>query len=398
MVGPTSARADPAKTVTRTSSIDSAISAISSKPRLNKASVDSAVGSTDIANLIKTAGSPEAVIQYLLKEKQSQSQQNSQLWRLVDKQRAMILGLNKDLERALKDKEKYRKKLKEVLEGVEGASGPSVPLPTTPGADPNGLDAAPSSPKQRVVVEIPLSPMSVDPGSQKDSPIDVPLAPYPITPPANQPIIRSSRSAVREILDPAHTMPKPSEHAFDHYDHEAQEQEAEAAEKRAEEAKDLHIDMNLPPSRSAPREPPRMPPPQPPVGLPDRSPKPDEGASKFPPPPAPPPRKPPPAPLHLNNSRPRPAVAPEEDPDTDTDYDHILEVDELKPDESRGRRRTREEDERDREILARKEAEARSLSKKSKKSSSRKATEKEEAPFKPPRSSLRESLHLLLAS
>ncbi|KAL2134119.1 hypothetical protein VTI74DRAFT_942 [Chaetomium olivicolor] len=381
MVGPTVARAEPEKTVTRTSSIDSAISAISSKSGLNKASVDGAVGSADIANLIKTAGSAEAVIQYLLKEKQSQSQQNTQLWRLVDKQRAMILGLNKDLERALKDKEKYRKKLKEVLEGVEGSSGPSATVPGTPGAaNANGADAIASSPKERVL-EIPLSPTSVDPAdNRKDSPIDVPLAPYPITPPANQPATVGARSAVADILDPSHTMPKPSEHALDQFDHEAQEREDEAAAKRAEDAKDLRINMNIPPSRSAPREPPRMPPAQPPVGLPDRSPKPDEGTSKFPPPPAPPPRKPPPAPLHLKHAKPRPAVAPEEDPETDTDYDHILEVDGLNPDERRGRRRTREEDEREREILARKEAEMRSLSKKSKKSGSRKATEKEEVP------------------
>ncbi|KAK3300803.1 uncharacterized protein B0H64DRAFT_316110 [Chaetomium fimeti] len=280
---------------------------------LQKTAQDGTVGSTEIANLIKTAGSPEAVIQYLLKEKQSQSQQNAQLWRLVDKQRAMILGLNKDLERALKDKEKYRKKLKEVLEGSEAPLAPSISAP--------------------------------------------------------------------------------SEHALDQFDHEEQEREAEVASKRLEEAKEIPIMMSLPPSRTAPREPPRMPPPHPPVGLPERSPRPDEGASKFPPPAAPPPRKPPPAPLHLKNAKPhpksaapkpkpkpRPNVVPDEDPETDTDYDHILEVDELKPDDRRGRRRTREEDEREREILARKEAEFRSLSKKSKQSSSRKATEKAEAP------------------
>ena len=51
----------------------------------------------------------------MLKEKQSVTAQNSQLWRLVDKQRAMILGLNKDLERAMKEKDRYRTKLKEHL-------------------------------------------------------------------------------------------------------------------------------------------------------------------------------------------------------------------------------------------------------------------------------------------
>jgi RalA-binding protein 1 len=46
------------------------------------------------------------------------------LWRLVDKQRSLVIGLNKDLERAVKDKERYRKKLKEHLAQVP-------PVPST---------------------------------------------------------------------------------------------------------------------------------------------------------------------------------------------------------------------------------------------------------------------------
>ncbi|KAK4044454.1 hypothetical protein C8A01DRAFT_12269 [Parachaetomium inaequale] len=381
MSGAAGARAEPVKNPPRNSSIDSAISAISTRSSLQKASQDGAVGNTEIANLIKTAGSAEAVIQYLLKEKQSQSQQNAQLWRLVDKQRAMILGLNKDLERALKDKEKYRKKLKEVLgDGSDAPSAPSISAPSGQGAGSVNIPSAvSSSPKERVF-EVPLSPKTLDSDGHKHSPIDVSMAPYPITPPAHQLTATTTRSTVSDILDPSHTMPRPSEHALDQFDHEEQEREAEAASRRAEEAREIPININLPPSRTAPREPPRMPPPRPPVALPERSPRPEEGASKFPPPPAPPPRKPPPAPLHLRNAKPKPNVAHDEDPETDTDYDHILEVDEMKPDDRRGRRRTREDDEREREILARKEAEFRSLSKKSKKSSSRKATDKPEAP------------------
>lgn len=44
----------------------------------------------------------------------------------MEKQRSMILGLNKDLERALKDKERYRRKLKEHL----ASSDLSTPLPS----------------------------------------------------------------------------------------------------------------------------------------------------------------------------------------------------------------------------------------------------------------------------
>ena len=99
----------------RTSSIDSAISSLSSASQSHKASFDAgAVSQADIENLISTAGSPEAVIIHLLKEKHHAASQNSQLWRLVDKQRTLILGLNKDHERALKEKERYKKRVKEL--------------------------------------------------------------------------------------------------------------------------------------------------------------------------------------------------------------------------------------------------------------------------------------------
>ncbi|PYI09050.1 RhoGAP-domain-containing protein [Aspergillus sclerotiicarbonarius CBS 121057] len=109
----------------RTSSIDSAISSLSSASQTHKSSFDAnALSQADIGNLIATAGSAEAVIIHLLKEKHHAASQNSQLWRLVDKQRTLILGLNKDLERALKEKERYRKKVKELQ------SSPP-PLPST---------------------------------------------------------------------------------------------------------------------------------------------------------------------------------------------------------------------------------------------------------------------------
>ncbi|KAK4232202.1 putative GTPase-activating protein [Podospora fimiseda] len=384
MAGPSGSRDEPAKGAPRNSSMDSAISAISSSSA--KGSQDP---NTEIAHLIKTAGSAEAVIQYLLKEKNSQAQQNSQLWRLVDKQRAMILGLNKDLERALKDKEKYRKKLKEIL-GDPGV--PAVPpFPPKPeGAKKlENLVVESSLPKERVL-EVPVSP-GLDSDSHKASPIDVSMAPYPITPPADQPTAKAAPSVVSELLDPSHSMPKASEHALDQFDHDAQEREAEEAARREAERSPLHINLAIPPSRStqAPREPPARPPPQLPVGLPPRSPKPEEGgASQFPlPPAAPPPRRPPPAPLQLKNTNTKPsAAAKTNEPETDSDYDDILEVNEIPREDQRGRRRTREEDEREREILALKEAEMRSLSKKSKQSSSQKGTPKKqpEPPQMPP--------------
>ncbi|KAJ9143629.1 RhoGAP-domain-containing protein [Coniochaeta hoffmannii] len=378
MAGPSVAsRADAATIPPRNSSIDSAISTISSKSIANKSSPDGSPGAVpDVASLIKTAGSAEAVIQYLLKEKQSQSQQNSQLWRLVDKQRAMILGLNKDLERALKDKERYRKKLKEVMAMADVPPIPTVPSVQLSGPVQQARTGSDVETKERVL-EVPDSPMDSD--SQRPSPIDVSMAPYPITPPADQPRRDAPPSKVGEMLDPAHAMPKPSEHALDQFDHEAQDREAEKARVHADEANDLPINLSLPPSRNLPG-PPRGPPPAIPPAIPsappasDGTPKADNGIAQFPAPPAPPPRKLPPAPLQLNNAKQNPTIPPEEDYETDSDYDDILEVDEIAANEiptndRRGRRRTREEDDRERELLARKEAEMRSLSKKSKGSS-----------------------------
>ena len=133
------------KPIPRTSSIDSAISTISTATSISyKSSQDSSVSNpADIALLINTAGSPEAVIRHLLKEKQHSASQNAQLWRLVDKQRALLLGLNQDLENALKDKERYRKRLKDqatraqpVLNGAE----PSDPRPASQSPPPGELN------------------------------------------------------------------------------------------------------------------------------------------------------------------------------------------------------------------------------------------------------------------
>ncbi len=102
----------------------------------------------------------------------------------------MILGLNKDLERALKEKEKYRKKLKEMASEVP-------PVPTAPDVHVRPTARLPpkievESPTRPQVLEIPVSP-GLDSDSQRHSPIDVAMAPYPITPPADQPLPNGAR-------------------------------------------------------------------------------------------------------------------------------------------------------------------------------------------------------------
>ncbi|GAM36848.1 hypothetical protein TCE0_022r06263 [Talaromyces pinophilus] len=112
------------RTMPRTSSIDSAISSISSTSHSQNSSIDlNSLKPSDINNIITAAGSAEAVILHLLKDRQHAIARNDQLWRLLEKQRALVLGLNRDLERAIKDKDRYKKKLKEL-------QSQAPPLPT----------------------------------------------------------------------------------------------------------------------------------------------------------------------------------------------------------------------------------------------------------------------------
>ncbi|RCI15458.1 hypothetical protein L249_3389 [Ophiocordyceps polyrhachis-furcata BCC 54312] len=344
----------------------------------------------DVASLIKAAGSPEAVIQHLLKEKQSQHQQNSQLWRLVDKQRAMILGLNRDLEQALKDKEKYRKKLKDLMgnPAVLKAAGASQAESVTDGGR-RGTTLPPvdvNVPKPRSG-PTPESP-SLDSDSQRDSPVEPAMAPYPITPPADRP--QESQSAVGELLDPSHSMPKPHEHALDHFDHQAVEEAADDERKArsAGQLKEIPYNISLPPSRSLPSEPPKIPLPMPPTAAPGPTPpsvavlnnsSSEDGVAKVLSPTL---RKQPPAPLRLKQHPSRDAAALEDD-ESESEFDHILDVEGVTTDETRGRRRTREDDDRERTASSVKEADQRSLSKTSK-SSGGKATPVAEDEPQPP--------------
>ena len=360
----------------RTSSIDSAISSLSGGTHSHQSSQDTPGGSPDIASLIQAAGSPEAVVRYLLKDKQSQTAQNAQLWRLVDKQRAMILGLNKDLERALKDKERYRKKLKESL--AAQISNPS-PVDSTQGV---GSEVGSVSSEQRPAdaakpknVEALVSAGLRDPEqAHPPSPIDVALAPYPITPPAHH----VQAPQLVNMVEAEHKMPSPTQHAFQQYNPDAPPAGFEAGQqqrKANDVAREVPYNASLPPSRSLPSDAPRGPPPSvpppkapmssqnPTVSVIEASPNPDEGLRAF----LPPPRKAPPAPLNLGKNHPsshlRQASGTGEE--SDSDYDDILEVDEIPSFTERGRRKTREEDDKEREIAAMKDAELRSLSKKS---------------------------------
>ncbi|KAK2768815.1 hypothetical protein FQN54_000675 [Arachnomyces sp. PD_36] len=330
--------------IPRTSSIDSAISSISSASHSHKSSVDSnALSPADISNLVAAAGSPEAVIAHLLKEKSHAASQNAKLWRLVEKQRAMVLGLNKDLERAMKDKERYRKKVKE-LQNVP------PPLPQQSGKSIEG-DAGHPQVSSQISQLQPGAPVTA---AVKSEPTEL------------------SDADLRNPMEKSGMTPSP-----------------------------LHVThRNVEPSSSSPRDPTSEP------SSPDNSPtKPDiNGKNPITPtidsrqPPSlaivesspimtksetmsPNVRKAPPAPLNLSRASAHLHHAgPEEE--SDSDYDDILEVDEIPAVTERGRRKTREEDDREREAAALREQEARSRS--SKKPKAVMSPEKAKENVKPP--------------
>ncbi|KAG4305666.1 hypothetical protein PORY_001222 [Pneumocystis oryctolagi] len=66
------------------------------------------VSDATVSSLVKNFNTDmHTLIQQMLKEKISLHAQNLQLWKIIDKQRAMILELQRDLEKAFKEKKKY---------------------------------------------------------------------------------------------------------------------------------------------------------------------------------------------------------------------------------------------------------------------------------------------------
>lgn len=171
----------------RTSSIDSAISNISSVSQPQKPAGEVKEPSQDeVYNLIATAGSAEILITHLLRDKGYAAAQNAQLWKLVDKQRALLLGLNKDLERMTKDRDRYRKKAKELqIQPSEGLDdqphAQDGDSPQSDGDHASSLNAnnnaTASDLRLRSEQETPSKPVS----AHKDtSPIDPAMMPSPL--------------------------------------------------------------------------------------------------------------------------------------------------------------------------------------------------------------------------
>ncbi|KAI9800568.1 MAG: hypothetical protein M1833_003226 [Piccolia ochrophora] len=360
------------RTVVRTSSIDSAISSISSQAsHSHKSSQDSALSNPpDVASLVAVAGSSEAAIQHLLKEKQSAAAQNAQLWKLVDKQRTMILGLNKDLERTLKDKERYRKKLKEHTTEAQikaGAAAEEVPvtnathadLPTPESKDDETTPSGKTGLHEMVSGGLRGSDATLEPDhrdSIRESSTGARAEPSTPTPPDSRDNSRSRgiaevenpyRGEGNQRADSASTTtgPKQLDTAPGHG------AKVTPSEPTPSESNLLRELPTLSTQNWADT---------PSVGIIEATPIVEQGKT-FPQQP----RKGPPAPLNLKKqdrtSNHLHQLAPGEH--SDSEYDDILEAEDV-PKPARGRRKTREEDDKVREYQALKEQGHRSRSKK----------------------------------
>ncbi|MCJ1306486.1 hypothetical protein MMC25_000129 [Agyrium rufum] len=102
----------------RTASIDSTVSTTSSATAQSQYPMDHSLHAAEIQQCVATYGSPEAAIFQLLKDKKQAAAQNAQLWRLMEKQRTLVLGLKKDLERALHEKHQSDRKYQESINQI----------------------------------------------------------------------------------------------------------------------------------------------------------------------------------------------------------------------------------------------------------------------------------------
>ena len=368
----------------RTSSIDSAISSISSTTsHSHKSSQDSVPSNTaDISTLIAAAGTPEAVIQHLLKEKQHSAAQNAQLWRLVDKQRSLVIGLNKDLERALKDKERYRKKLKEHLAQVPPVPG-TTPR-TVPGPPRNTSESpAPSEAPDELPVQanirrdivagamVGLEDISEQGPEARESRM---VLGFSEMGPSGQPSTTAPNPETRPRRLSQQLEPKTSDLgrvceaptvpiAPTHVPATAGTERVGSIKVQTQISPPIDSSMS-PTSFTAKRSLPMLQKPldNPSLSITEASPLVEKGIRLLPPP-----RKAPPAPLDLNQlNRPSPHLHQFGAEDhSGSEYDDILEVDEI-PAFERGRRKTRDEDDREREVAALKAQGSRSVSKKTK--------------------------------
>ncbi|KAF2994828.1 hypothetical protein E8E13_002825 [Curvularia kusanoi] len=372
----------------RNLSMDSATSSASAAPRApaghsSRPSQDvSTANPPDMAALIAAAGSPEAALLAMWKEKQSQASHNQQLWRLVEKQRAMVIGLQKDLERALKDKDRYRKKMKEYAEKIEPVPGALARSDTfdsvvgrehseSPAPSERHEEKEPVKPAESVIAE--AAPVEHKPPTQTktQAPGQFATQLYPESQLAASPSHSSVASPTASSISSA--INSPTDYSVKPLILGSKGLGLNAAQ--PENTLDSQM-TGQPPQPVTPPQPESATSSasngttvQPQLAVIQATPELRSGGFSSPPrKPAQPLRKPPPAPLNLSKPVTTSAhlhQASNED-DEDSDYDDTLEVEEIPVVTERGRRKTREDDDRAREAAIIKDEEARSKSAKKK--------------------------------
>ncbi|PSN60650.1 hypothetical protein BS50DRAFT_205692 [Corynespora cassiicola Philippines] len=338
----------------------------------------------DMAALIATAGSPEAALMAMWREKQSVTNHNNQLWRLVEKQRSMVIGLQKDLERALRDKDRYRKKLKEYVNQVPPIPGMLPRSDTIESVVERDQSQSPAPSERHDDAK--ASPVT-KPEEHKASPLsqesNAALL-FPESQLANSP---AHSSEAPTASNPTSSVNSPTDYSVKPLSLATKAQGLNAIVNESTPAIQEAVETGAEVENAASKGPaPSSPPPRGHLKTPSLSlthATPEVGGNGFDSPrekPAHPLRKPPPAPLNLSKpAKPSAHLHPAAPGDRDeSDYDDTLEVDEI-PVVERGRRKTREEDDRVREAIAMQQEEVRSESKKKKSKSKSKAKTSEGA-------------------
>ena len=378
----------------RTSSIDSAISSTSlATTQSPNGSLDSSsTTSTEVSNLIRTVGSAEALIQYLLHERQQKDQRASQLWTMVEKQRKLILGLDQDLKKATKDRERYRRQLLEyknvlrsranTIEDDDSQKHSKSPAPSDSSADlpiqSHGLEKASSDPTlQETQTAEPAQETKADENIEGNGPAATPFTGPTVA-------VNSDSKAAGSHHSHKHTsrsdlgvfnLTKASQEALPlqtgNSDHPTI---GDGSVGSLQTSSPLMAGISPTSSFTAKRSKPYTNKSFSGPALTSTESIPSGADLDR----MTPPRKAPPAPLDLGQPKQEAPLSPlskMQDDHSASEYEDDMEVDEL-PAFKRGRKKTREDDDRERELIQRKEQEERSRSKKDKKSKSRSNSEK----------------------
>ena len=363
----------------RTSSIDSTTSSVSSVASYSQVPPQDPLSPNpaEIAHLISAAGSPEALIRHLVKEKKQSAAENTQLWRLIKKQRTLVAGMNGDIAKLLQENERMKARLRD--KGIHM----QPPQPTqieamrkpSPAASVSSAPSEDELPIQRhSVLESNTSQVQGNNGRSQAEKEKVPGR--PLTTILN-PLPEISQTLLPGSSSPAST--ESSQHMSPE-DMDSRRDTVVIAPLEIHKKGPLGIEIksspNTPPIQEFDSAPspssfsarrsltaPRKPTNSPLIG----SGSPTDQFSAT----SPIIRKGPPAPLNLRRAPqpvqpPQPTKSPEDygpEDHSGSDYDEVVEVDEI-PAFERGRKKTREEDDKERELVLIREQESRSQSKK----------------------------------